>query len=125
MERMGIVFGYELIIDMIKCNDKIASELMIKEFALELCKVLDMKPYGEAQTPYFGINSEITKGYSLLQFIETSSITGHFSEHRRSAHLNIFSCKEFDHTKATEFCEKFFMGKIIRSVSSVRMCTDG
>ena len=75
------IFGWELILDLYECNnDTISSEEKIKEFAEKLCKILKMKAYGEPLTPYFGLKNEHTKGYSLLQFIETSSITGHFSE---------------------------------------------
>ena len=70
-----------------------------------------MKAYGPPQTPYFGENDEITKGYSLLQFIETSSITGHFSEGTGAAYINIFSCKRYDRAKATEFTGRFFGAK--------------
>jgi S-adenosylmethionine/arginine decarboxylase-like enzyme len=125
MEGMGVIFGYEIALDLADCNEHIKIEESLRKFALELCQVLDMKPYGEAQTPYFGFNSDITKGYSLLQFIETSAIMGHFSDHHRSAHLNIFSCKPFDTDKAIKFCAKFFHGKIIMAETRVRKCTNG
>ena len=93
----GVTFGWELVLDLYGCDqEKISDEKTIKKFARELCRVIDMKPYGEPQTPYFGENQEHTKGYSLLQFIETSSIVGHFSEGTGAVYLNIFSCKEYD-----------------------------
>jgi len=106
------LFGKELILDLGKCSHRISDRVFLVEFAAELCSKIDMKAYGECQTPYFGTNSDLTKGYSLLQFIETSSITGHFSDTFRTAHLNIFSCKDFDADVAAEFCAKFF-GAII------------
>jgi len=118
------IFGYEVAIDLINCNERIKIEEELHRYAKELCEVIDMKPFGKCQTPYFGEKSEITKGYSLLQFVETSSITGHFSEHYKSAHINIFSCKKFDMERATLFTKKFFGGKLITENCLVRYCTD-
>lgn len=73
-----------------------------------------MKKFGRTQTPYFGLNAPHTAGYSLLQFIETSSITGHFSELTNAVYLNIFSCKPFDARVAAKFAQTFFGAKRIR-----------
>lgn len=111
-----VTFGWELVLDLHDCDlDVISSKKKIKEYALELCKILKMTPYGKAFIPYFGLNKPHTKGYSLLQFIETSSITGHFSEHKRSVYLNIFSCKPYDADKAKEYTKEFFGAKKIKS----------
>ena len=50
----------------------------------------------------------MTSGYTLVQLIETSSITAHFSENTGSIYLNVFSCKEFDPDDAAMFCKKYF-----------------
>lgn len=103
------IFGWELMLDLHGCNEEaISTAETIQRYAKELCKVIDMIPYGEAQTPYFGEKCEHTKGYSLLQFVETSSITGHFSEGTGNAYINIFSCKEFDPEEAKKFSSEFF-----------------
>ncbi|HNX26439.1 MAG TPA: S-adenosylmethionine decarboxylase [Phycisphaerae bacterium] len=108
----NVVFGWELILDMYDCDvEAISTKESLARFTLELCKVIDMTPYGEPQMPYFGENCEHTKGYSLIQFIETSSITGHFSEATKTAYINIFTCKAFDEKKAEEFTIKFFKAK--------------
>ncbi len=108
----GITFGWELQLDLYDCDpERISSEQAIKEYARKLCQVIEMTPYGEPQTPYFGENAEHTKGYSLLQFIETSSITGHFSEGTGGAYLNIFSCKAFEAETARRFSAAFFGAK--------------
>ena len=110
------IFGHELILDLHGCNQNtITCENSIKDFAQQLCEVIDMIPHGEPQTPYFGENLSHTKGYSLLQFIETSSITGHFSESTGSAYINIFSCNPFDEKKATEFTNQYFEANEIQS----------
>lgn len=109
-------FGWELILDLYECDyETISSEGEIRRFARELCKVIDMKAYGEPLTPYFGEQQEHTKGYSLLQFIETSSITGHFSESTGAAYINIFSCRKYDFTLVEEFTQAFFGAKRIQS----------
>ena len=106
------VFGLEVILDLYGCDPKvIRSAKALREFAVKMCTVLKMKRYGKAMTPHFGHDNPKTSGYSLLQFIETSSITGHFSEGMNSAYINIFSCKMFDAGKAVSFTKKFFKPK--------------
>ena len=97
-----------------------SSEREIRRFARELCGVIDMKSYGEPLTPSFGEYQEHTKGYSLLQFIETSSILGHFSESTGSAYINIFSCKQYDYDLAERFTKEFFGAKRIHSRYIIR-----
>jgi S-adenosylmethionine decarboxylase len=105
----GLIFGWELILDVYECNrGTISDEAAIKKFARGLCEAIGMKPYGEPLTPYFGEKLEHTKGYSLLQFVETSSIVGHFSEGSGAVYLNIFSCKEYDIEKAEDFAKEYF-----------------
>ncbi|HCR52173.1 TPA: S-adenosylmethionine decarboxylase [Candidatus Kaiserbacteria bacterium] len=106
-------FGQELIINLYDCDlAKIASEKEIRKFVVTLCDdVIKMVRHGEAQIPHFGHDNPITSGYSLVQLIETSSVTGHFSEHKRSAYLNIFSCAWFDAEKAAAFTQDFFGAK--------------
>lgn len=104
-----VTFGWELQLDLYDCDPvAISMEQIIREYGLKLCNVIEMVPYGEPQTPYFGENCEHTKGYSLLQFIETSSIVGHFSEGTGAAYLNIFSCKPFDPKLAEKFTCDYF-----------------
>ena len=102
----------ELVIDLFDCDPKIISSgKKLKLYVAKLCKLIGMKQYGKTQIPYFGTSCDFTKGYSLLQFIETSSITGHFSELWNTAYINIFSCKPFNSKKAKEFTRKFFKAK--------------
>ncbi len=116
-----VTFGWELVLDLYGCDrDIISDEKAIRNFAGKLCKVIDMKPFGEPLTPYFGENKEHTKGYSLLQFIETSSIVGHFSESTGAVYLNIFSCKEYDIETAENFAKGYFGAGTVRSRFIVR-----
>ena len=113
---MTKTFGYELVFDLHGCGDKesIRSRKKLQEFVDKLCKILKMKKYGKALMPHFGHNNPITSGYSLLQFIETSSITGHFSEGMDAAYINVFSCKPYNAAKAKKFVKEFFKPKKMR-----------
>lgn len=106
---MKRIYGYELIINLYGCNkDTISSKEKLQEFVDTLCKLIKMKKYGKTLIPYFGENKAFTKGYTLVQLIETSSITGHFSEYWETAYINIFSCKKFNHQTAKKFAKEFF-----------------
>ncbi len=116
-----LTFGWELIMDLYECDqDAVSSEESIKQYAREICQVIDMKAYGEPLTPCFGEKLEHTRGYSLLQFIETSSITGHFSERTGAAYINIFSCKKYDIERAEKFTKEFFGAKHMNSRFIIR-----
>lgn len=103
------VFGYELVMDLSDCDLSVmSSKKRLTEYVNKLCRLIKMKKYGKVQLPYFGLEKPQTKGYSLLQFIETSSITGHFSEYWRKSYINIFSCKPYNHRLAANFTKEFF-----------------
>ncbi len=108
-------FGQELVLNLYDCNlEKISSGEEIKRFIIELCdNVIHMKRYGEPLIPHFGHENPITAGYSMVQLIETSSVTGHFSEFKKSCYINIFSCVWYDMEKTAQFCQDFFEAKRI------------
>ena len=107
---MNDQFGQELILDLYECDlQKISDAESISQFVIKLCEeVIMMKRYGVAQIPHFGHENLITSGYSLVQLIETSLVSAHFSEYKKSAYINIFSCKWFDVEKTTKFTKKWF-----------------
>jgi len=115
-------YGRELILDLHNCDPKKFSRKIIGRYFRELCDLIDMKrcelfwwddydvPKNERQTePHL-------KGTSAVQFIMTSNITIHTLDILKNVYLNIFSCKDFDANKATEFSQKFFKGKIVNQV---------
>ncbi len=110
-------YGQELILNLYDCNlKKISSGKEIKKFVITLCdKVIKMKRYGEPLIPYFGLEDPISAGYSLVQLIETSSVTAHFSEHKKSCYINIFSCAWYDMEKTAQFCQEFFGAKRVQA----------
>ena len=114
MEKKRI-YGYELIMDLSKCDkDVISSKEKLQEYVDTLCKLIKMKKFGKTLLPYFGEKKAFTKGYTLVQLIETSSITGHFSDFWETAYINIFSCQPYDHVKAKKFTKDFFGAKKLK-----------
>lgn len=106
------IYGYELIMDLSDCDKSIiSSRKKLQEYVDTLCPLIKMKQYGKTLIPYFGTNKAFTKGYSLVQLIETSSITGHFSEFWGTAYINVFSCKTYNHELAKKFTKNFFGAK--------------
>jgi S-adenosylmethionine/arginine decarboxylase-like enzyme len=94
-------------IDLKGCSPIIIRSLIaISDYVSELIKLLDMKPYGYPQIVHFG--SKETEGYTLVQLIETSSITGHFVNETNEAFIDIFSCKPYDADQAATFTCRYF-----------------
>ena len=115
------IYGYELVIDLYDCNRKVlTSKRKLQEYVDRLCKLIKMEKFGKTLLPYFGENADFTKGYSLVQLIETSSITGHFSDFWGRAYINVFSCKKFDHLAAKKFTRQFFQAKRVRNRFLIR-----
>ena len=115
------IYGFELVMDLKGCNLKVlASRKKLQEYVDKLCKLIKMKKFGQTLIPYFGEDKDFTKGYSLVQLIETSSITGHFSDLWKTAYINVFSCQSFDHVRAREFTRKFFGAKAVKNRFLVR-----
>jgi S-adenosylmethionine decarboxylase len=114
-------FGIELILNLADCDiDMITSSAALKAYTRTLCKVIDMKLYGEPFVERFGLNHPKTAGYTLVQLIETSSIVGHFSEEWKTAYINIFSCKDFDINIARDFTAEFFNAKVAKELVVTR-----
>jgi len=115
------IYGYELILDLSGCDLKIiCSKRKLQQYATQLCKFIKMKKFGDTIVEYFGEEQDFTKGYSLVQLIETSSITGHFSDSWKTAYINIFSCLKFDEKKAKKFTRQFFKAKSAKSRFIIR-----
>jgi S-adenosylmethionine/arginine decarboxylase-like enzyme len=109
---MTKAWGYELIMNLSDCDRNIMqSKELLEQYVVKLCKLIDMKRYGNCIIEYFGTNKTTTAGFSLVQLIETSSITGHFADDSRQIFLNVFSCKPFKKAKAVEFTRIFFGAK--------------
>ena len=115
------IFGKELIMDLYDCDlGIISSKKKIQEYSEKLCRLIKVKRYGKPFIKRFGLNKDFTAGYSLAQMIETSLVSGHFSEHWRSCYINIFSCKDYNQEKAVVFTKKFFKAKKLKKKILIR-----
>lgn len=101
-------------VDVSDCDPHLIRDAdMIKQYVIELCDLIEMKRFQETKVVNFGEDEKVA-GYSMVQLIETSLISGHFANQTNTAYIDIFSCKLYDPTKATEFTKAFFRGKDAR-----------
>jgi S-adenosylmethionine/arginine decarboxylase-like enzyme len=104
-------WGWSTSIDLYECDyDSIRSESRIRQFVIELTDLLEVKRFGDAIVVRFGADPKVC-GYSMMQLIETSSISAHFIEQTNTVCLDIFSCADYDAKKAAELAGKFFGAK--------------
>lgn len=104
-------WGITTSVDLYFCNpDFIRNENKIKEFVFQLCDLINVKKFGECVIVNFG-EREAIQGYSMVQFIETSLISGHFANKTNKAYVDIFSCKYHNPEEVANFSKKFFQAK--------------
>jgi S-adenosylmethionine/arginine decarboxylase-like enzyme len=109
-----VPYGYELILDLHRCDVGKFTRAYIDQFFTELCELIDMEkcvvhfwddvgvPLDEQQI------SPQTKGTSAVCFILTSSIVVHTLDLLEAVYINIFSCKRFDPNRANHFVQNWF-----------------
>jgi S-adenosylmethionine decarboxylase len=108
-------------LDIYDCNPEIIRDAdQIKRFVIELCELIEMKRFGECQVVHFGEDERVA-GFSMIQLIETSLISGHFANLTNAAYIDVFSCKAYDSEKVAEFTQHFFQGKTVQSHVARRM----
>lgn len=95
-QKESSYWGLHTIIDLEKCDPVYTrNPHYIKKYVVDLCTAIEMKRYGDPIIVYFGKEDRVA-GYSLVQLIETSCITGHFADETQTAYIDIFSCKPYD-----------------------------
>lgn len=105
------VWGLLTSVDLYSCNSKtIRDAEAIKKYVSELCLLIEMKRFGETKVVHFGEDEKVA-GYSMVQLIETSLISGHFTNSTNNAYIDIFSCKYYNPLAVEEFTKKFFEAK--------------
>ena len=115
-ENKKKVYGLELILELFGCDiNNLTSEPKIREFIINITKALNLGRYGPPRIKRFMGGGLFGEGYSFFQFLDSSSITGHFIEPGRIAFINIFSCGVFDPKRAAEFTKEFFQAKKIKT----------
>ena len=108
-------WGYHALFDCQSCPiERITSEENIREFINEIVSAIDMKSYGDPMIAHFATHDADAAGYSFCQMIETSNITGHFSDKTGDCYIDIFSCKEYDTDVAIGAIENFFRPEEVR-----------
>jgi S-adenosylmethionine/arginine decarboxylase-like enzyme len=117
-ERIGPggAWGLSTSVDLQDCDpDAIRSRARIREYVVQLCELIEMRRYGDTQIVHFGEGH--VAGFSMLQLIETSLISGHFANDTNRAYLDIFSCKGYDPAVVERFSREFFSasGSIIHT----------
>lgn len=100
------MWGKHAIINAFRCNSLISNKAHIHAFAVDLVKRIDMVAYGQPLIQHFGDGNKA--GFTLVQLIETSNITGHFCDESGDAYLDVFSCKEFNPKTVEEVVKHYF-----------------
>ncbi len=101
-------------LDLRRCNPElIRSSGAIEEYVTELCTLLKVRRFGACTIVHFGGKEEVA-GYSLIQLIETSLVSGHFVNKTNTAYIDIFSCGEYNPDNAMDFSKEFFQAREAR-----------
>jgi S-adenosylmethionine/arginine decarboxylase-like enzyme len=104
-------WGIASSIDIYQCKpETIRSAERIRQFVVELCDLIDMKRFQDAIVVNFG-EEERVAGFSMVQLIETSLISGHFANLTNTVYLDVFSCKPYDPDVVAQFARTFFGGE--------------
>jgi S-adenosylmethionine decarboxylase len=112
-------WGYSVSINLFGCKLKLISDpKQIKAYISSLIPKIHMVAHGPCQIDRFGKGK--LKGYSAMQFIETSSITVHCDEPGKRAFIDIFSCQKFNTDAAVAFSQDYFQAKSVTFTPLVR-----
>jgi S-adenosylmethionine/arginine decarboxylase-like enzyme len=115
------MWGKHLIIDMSAGDrERVQSAQHISRFVETLVETIGMRAYGAPLLEHFAEHLPEAAGYSLVQLIETSAITGHFCDLSGDAYIDIFSCKDFDAELAVEVVRTAFRPQHINFITLVR-----
>lgn len=107
-------WGQLLSLDCHAGNLNVSSKEAIYSFIKELVPAINMIAYGEPSIEHFAQHDPTKSGYTLVQLIETSSITCHFVDSNGDFYLDVFSCKEVPVDKTIEVVKKYFSPKNIK-----------
>jgi S-adenosylmethionine/arginine decarboxylase-like enzyme len=95
-------------LDLYGCDpESVRDAETIRQYVIDLCDLIKMKRFGECQVVHFGQDPRV-EGYSMVQLIETSLISGHFSNLTNAVYIDIFSCKPYDPDAVARFTKSHF-----------------
>ncbi len=110
-------YGMELVLDLKECNTALFTRRHLRRYIKELCTLIGMKRMKLVWWDYFWVPkfwrdpNPKTYGTSVVQFIMTSNITIHTLDKLGTVYINIFSCNDFDVSKAMLFSTEWFEGQ--------------
>ena len=111
-------WGYQLILDLGGCNINKITEENTKDMIDSLLKKTKMKALGKPVFKFIHATEQSVShsidGFSVVQFIITSSITIHTVNSTRSIFIDFFSCKEFNPDDVERIVERFYNPSIIK-----------
>lgn len=117
------MWGKHLVVDM-KGSDLskylVTDKNNIVSFVRMMVDAIGMNPYGEPIVEYFAKHNKKVAGYTLVQLIETSSITGHFVDINGDGYIDIFSCKSFSTSTAIKIINEYFKPTSIKTTTLER-----
>jgi S-adenosylmethionine/arginine decarboxylase-like enzyme len=100
-------WGLSISVDLLECDPRIMrSRERIREFVVRLCGLIGMRRLGDCQIVPFG--DERGAGYSMLQLIDASLISGHFASDSNRAYLDLFSCRSYNARIVEAFARDYF-----------------
>ena len=107
-------WGLDAAIDLFDCDPELIRDpSVIRACVIDVCEQIQMHRYGEPQLVHFGDEPRV-RGYTLVQLIETSAITGHFIEQANAVCLNVFSCSPYRPLQTTALCQQWFRARSVR-----------
>lgn len=110
-------YGKSLSLDLHDCDPALFNRRDLKKFVRDLCTCIDMTPaklvFWDYRYSPFAKRSAPPhlKGTSLVQFIETSTITIHTLDDLRAVYIDLFSCKDFNAAVVITFARAWFGGQ--------------
>lgn len=120
MVKPNELWGTELSLDLGGCDPAVIRDpVELERIVRTLCGGIGVKPYGPCQIVGFGSSPRVA-GFSLVQLIDESLISGHFVDSTGSAYINVFSCRDFDPRAVANYLEQQLGAKSSRAVVNYR-----
>jgi hypothetical protein len=91
---------------------------VIRNFVVTLCNLIGLKRHGDCHVIHFGEGR--VAGFSMMQLIETSLVSGHFANYANATYLDIFSCKYYDPAVVETFAKTLFCANSSRRTTVQR-----
>jgi S-adenosylmethionine/arginine decarboxylase-like enzyme len=105
-------WGIQVSLDLHGCNPAtIRDAEMVRKHVYELCDLIKVIRFGDCQVVHFADHNEDVAGFSMVQLIETSLISGHYANKSNNVFLDVFSCKYYDPDLVASFSKSYFEAK--------------